>query len=381
MNPWTGSFPDSDVVAVAVLDPAGRAVEMNRLFERLVGNRARAADGLSAPDWLSLCQQLQSGPVVGRFTRSTPRSAGTTLRGRAVREGGAVVLVAEIDVPDVVESNDRLAALSRESAVLQRELARQKMRLEATLAELRASEAALVHSHKMRSLSRLAGGMAHELNSPLTAVLLSAEVLEAALQDPDHVDLADARDCAATIGQAARAVATVVRGVRRFSGDGRRGAPAADVVECVDTALLTVARLAASCGVVVSVAHRSRPLGCPAGPDVCAAFAEVARNAVQASSRGGAVQIETWADATHACVSFRDHGPGVRADPPERVFEPFFTTRHVGDGPGLGLSVAWGVVVEDLGGEITLVDADPGTRVLVRIPFQARPDAWQTEST
>ena len=379
MNPLARALRHSRVVAVAVLDLDGRALHSNELFDRLAGTPSRAADALSAPNWTTLQRQLLRGPVEGLFTLSGPHSAGATLRGRASREGDTVVLVVEADLPDVLESNERLAELNREASVLQRELARQKVRLQATLDELRATEARLVHSHKMRGLSRLAGGMAHELNSPLTAVLLSAEVLDAALRDPvpDPETLADARDCAATIRDAGLAVSAIVQRVRRFSGQPRRGVAEADLIDCVDTALLTVAQLAANRGVTLSVSHEGPPAGCPAGPGMCAALAEVARNAVQFSPLGGRVEVKTWTEAAHACVSFRDQGPGVGVEPPERVFEPFFTTRAVGDGPGLGLSVAWGVVVGERGGELTLQDAHPGTRALLRVPLVS-PDACQS---
>jgi signal transduction histidine kinase len=107
-------------------------------------------------------------------------------------------------------------------------------------------------------------------------------------------------------------------------------------------------------------------------------------NAVQASPDSGAVEVGLHTAQNHAkpgagsesehprsfaCITIADHGTGMSEDTLERVFEPFFTTKDVGEGTGLGLAVAYGIVQEH-GGFIT-VQSNPGegSRVEVYLPL------------
>jgi signal transduction histidine kinase len=93
-------------------------------------------------------------------------------------------------------------------------------------------------------------------------------------------------------------------------------------------------------------------------------------NAVDAmGEKGGRLTISTRRDAERAMVEVADTGPGIPDEVRRRVFEPFFTTKPVGKGTGLGLDIAWRIVVGRHGGDIR-VDSEPGdTRFQVRLPL------------
>jgi two-component system, NtrC family, sensor kinase len=97
-------------------------------------------------------------------------------------------------------------------------------------------------------------------------------------------------------------------------------------------------------------------------------FIEIAENAMDAmlDHGGGSLKISAEQHGNEAVIQFSDSGPGLRE--PQRVFDPFYTTKPVGKGTGLGLSVAYGVV-QDHGGHITCQNKNGGGALfIVRLP-------------
>ena len=102
-------------------------------------------------------------------------------------------------------------------------------------------------------------------------------------------------------------------------------------------------------------------------------LASLLDNAIDAAAEGPTpddprVGVRAWADDGYVAVAIEDNGPGVPEELRARIWEPFFTTKAVGRGTGLGLDIARHIVVEQHGGALTL-DTRPGaTRFLVRLP-------------
>jgi signal transduction histidine kinase len=102
-------------------------------------------------------------------------------------------------------------------------------------------------------------------------------------------------------------------------------------------------------------------------------FIEISENAMDALAEAGGGSLKISAERQHdeAVIQFSDSGPGIRE--PQRVFDPFYTTKPVGKGTGLGLSVVYGVV-QDHGGHITCQNkAEGGALFIVRLPVVAAP--------
>ena len=93
-------------------------------------------------------------------------------------------------------------------------------------------------------------------------------------------------------------------------------------------------------------------------------------NAIDAMGSSGTLTVRTRADGERLAVEIGDTGPGVPTEIRSRVFEPFFTTKEIGKGTGLGLDIAWQIVVGRHGGEISL-ESEPGdTRFTVVLPVR-----------
>jgi signal transduction histidine kinase len=91
-------------------------------------------------------------------------------------------------------------------------------------------------------------------------------------------------------------------------------------------------------------------------------------NAIDASPERGEIEVRTWSEPGFLVVSVGDHGGGIPEEMRQRIFEPFYTTKPVGKGTGLGLEIVQRIVTQSFAGRIQ-VDSKPGsTQFIVRLP-------------
>jgi PAS domain S-box-containing protein len=239
--------------------------------------------------------------------------------------------------------------------------------------EQRKIQQQLMVSDRMASVGILAAGVAHEINSPLAAVIANLDLIrerlasagEAAIPASELAPgLENAREAADQVRQIARDLKLLSR-----SEDGDR--EAVDVREVLESALRIAwnqirhrARLRRELRPVPPVAANASRLG--------QVFLNLLVNAAQAIPGGRAddheIRVATGsAPDGRVEVRITDTGGGIPADVRERVFEPFFTTKAVGSGTGLGLAICHRIVT-GLGGEIDFESAAGRTEFRVRLP-------------
>ena len=250
-------------------------------------------------------------------------------------------------------------------------------------------EAQLRESERMAGLGQLASGAAHEINNPLGFVMANLRSLGGLLDDLQAELAAGGRAGAAlSLGAltrdgrgmvqeslaGAQRVAAIVKGLRELSRQqvarveltGVEGSVRRAVREAFGPAAADVQLQLSAVGRV-----RMSPL------QLDQALANVLRNARQAvePARRDAVTVTTRDEAGAVVIEVRDAGCGIPAEHLRRVFEPFFTTRGIGGGVGLGLTAAYGAVQRH-GGSIDLQSAvGEGTTVRIRLPAHAEPEA------
>jgi two-component system sensor histidine kinase HupT/HoxJ len=264
---------------------------------------------------------------------------------------------------------------------------------------LKQTQAQLLQSEKMASLGRLVAGVAHELNNPISFVLGNVQPLQkygdrlarylaqvhagagpeqlAALRAQLRIDavLADLPSLLAGMQEGAQRTAEIVAGLKRFSAMDRGERSAVDLRDVVDRAVHWV-RKGSAPAFQVDWTAPTEPLTVhgSAGQllQVCMNLIQNAADAVAGRS-GGRLHIEASVDGPWVRLGFTDNGPGIAPEALPRVFDPFYTTKPVGQGTGLGLSISYGIV-DQHGGRLSADHApEGGARFVLELPRDGAP--------
>jgi two-component system NtrC family sensor kinase len=279
------------------------------------------------------------------------------------------------------------------------DLKRKLSELEATNNELKETQAKLVHSSKMVSLGQLVAGVAHELNNPIGFIYSNmghlGEYAQKLLQFSEAVDKDPARldqlkteldieyirkdlpKLIASCQEGARRTRDIVLGLRNFSRLDEAKLKEIDIHEAIDQTLNLLAGEIKN-RVQIHKEYGTLPLVTCYASQINQVFMNILSNALQAIEGSGNIWISTqplkkndgsqWVN-----VSFQDSGGGMPPEILEKVFDPFFSTKPVGQGTGLGLSISYGII-QAHGGEIVCKSqVGIGTEFIVRIPVKAQP--------
>jgi signal transduction histidine kinase len=247
-----------------------------------------------------------------------------------------------------------------------------------------------MQQEKMASIGQLAAGVAHEINNPLGFVLSNMSTLRTYLERItamlEHYSVLDPsagadkwqelkldfilEDVWALLDQSvsgAERVKKIVADLKGFSHGDEMGTGELDINKEIDRTLSVLAheiphdaKLVRNFGDLPPCKGKGALLGM--------VFLNLIRNACQACSEGLELDITTICEDGIIQVAFADNGPGVETSILPRIFEPFFTTRDVGQGTGLGLTVAYDIV-KGFGGTIEVTNrTEGGANVLIQLP-------------
>jgi two-component system NtrC family sensor kinase len=228
---------------------------------------------------------------------------------------------------------------------------------------LRLAQEQLLQSEKMSAIGQLIAGVAHELNNPLTAILGYAQLLEAESLE------ARIMDYVSKIFKQAQRTHRVVQNLLSFARQRKPERQQFSVVKVLDEALLLRDYDMKVGGIKL---EREIDAGTPAVSgdphQFEQVFLNIINNAVDAMQEDGkaeekehTLKVRVSNDQGSVRIEFQDSGPGIKE--PNRIFEPFYTTKSVGKGTGMGLSICYGIVKEH-GGEISARNADGGGAIL-----------------
>jgi two-component system NtrC family sensor kinase len=221
-------------------------------------------------------------------------------------------------------------------------------------------------NEKLASLGRLAAGVAHEINNPLTGVLTFAHLL----REKPNMDDQDKADLDLIIRETTRA-AEIVRRLLDFSRERPVMMERLDVNEVVLRTVQLIRNQKLFEGIViVENLHEALPEISGDMNRLQQVILNLTLNSCEAMPKGGKITITTTHADDEVCLEIADTGCGIKPEVMERIFEPFFTTKPVGQGTGLGLAVTYGIVQQHGGSIEVECEEGEGTKFIIALPAE-----------
>ena len=258
---------------------------------------------------------------------------------------------------------------------LKAEVALKNTQLEETNKSLADIKGQMLQQEKMAAIGTLAAGMLHEVNNPVNFCMMAIEV---AIEDPAAKQSALVSECLADAKQGMLRVQHIVSDLKTFAY--RKSGNQLETGHFQFRSALDAAiRLVGHETKNVSISH-DLPVDTLVRGDEAAivgVLINLLGNAVLSMRKGNAppfeIRITARWDDKRLRISVRDNGPGIAPENLARVFEPFFTTREVGQGLGLGLSISYGVI-ERHGGTLS---AESELGVWASMNFDLQRSDWE----
>jgi len=261
-----------------------------------------------------------------------------------------------------VELEQRVRARTNELTEANLELQREIREREKAQKEAQNAQAGLVQATKLAALGQMSAGLSHELNQPLAAIRSYADNARSFL-DRGRTETASRN--LEGIAELTERMARIIRNLRTYAREeplDLRPTPLGEVI--AESITLLQSRIDAE-GVRIDIRMPDRD------PEVLAGavrlqqvFLNLLANALDAmhEQMEKSILIEVDADGPEITIRIRDTGPGISADSISNVFDPFYSTKEVGKGMGLGLSITFGLV-NQFGGSIEAANAPGGGAV------------------
>jgi two-component system NtrC family sensor kinase len=405
---------EGSVDAAVVLDKDRRILYYNRAYEALSGMRGRqlrqkVEAGVHCYEIvpLEICDHQCLGCKALEARRALRMDEIRAIHGR---EEDMTFIVSAVALDDglIVETYRDVTAdvrIQRRLKVLlereQRDKASLAEKVREATEELRQAQAVLVHQEKMSGLGRLVAGIAHELNNPINFVYGNVDFLGQYMEDlltlvklidesplpPDLRDrfnemkeqieyeflVDDSRKLIRSIRSGAERTAEIVQDLKTFSRGGSGELQETDIAAGIETTLNLIAPLLKNrIAVQRNIPDNLPKLFCNAG-HINQVFMNILTNAAQAIDGEGTIDvtIDTVSDGQAVRVTITDSGPGIRPDIMEKITDPFFTTKEVGDGTGLGLWITENIVRAHDGQLTWTSEPGKGASFTVVLPVRA----------
>lgn len=277
--------------------------------------------------------------------------------------------------------------------------------LNLTLENLKQAQGQLVESEKMASLGQLTAGIAHEINNPInfvtsnvTPLRRDVDMLLDALNNIELIGLSDlpvadkrkkineykedldfdylkeeVEHLLKGIYEGASRTAEIVKGLRIFSRVDEDDLKRADMNEGLDSTIVIINNLLDNRIEVIKHYEQLPPIECYPGK-LNQVFLNIISNAIHAINQkfgeqpGGKITITTSSTEHDVIIKIKDNGTGMDDKTKQKIFEPFFTTKEVGEGTGLGMSIAYNTIKKHNGQILIESKIGEGTEFVLKLP-------------
>ncbi|MBN2645706.1 MAG: HAMP domain-containing protein [Desulfuromonadaceae bacterium] len=262
-------------------------------------------------------------------------------------------------------ANDMTRSLKQSQDEIRNWAATLENKVEKRTRQIHEMQSSLARTERLASLGKLVAGIAHEINNPLTGILMFSSMAA----DTPGLDK-QVKDDLHTITRETKRCAEIVRGLLDF---GRESIPKkvfASVNDILDKTLALVEHQSMFQDILIYRNYHEDLPEIEVDPNQLEqVFMNIVINAGQAMDTGGVLTLETWQDEYDVVIKISDVGCGIASEDLERIFDPFFTTKDQ-QGTGLGLSVSYGII-RNHGGTISVQSViNVGTTFTIRLPLE-----------
>ncbi|WP_347838322.1 ATP-binding protein [uncultured Draconibacterium sp.] len=394
---------DSMSVAFGVFGNTGKLLDANEAMCTLLDTSKQELNPGNSFINPTLSQlEGTNGEVVfeGLLTIGNYSDISYVLSSKIIRRDNVFFVLAEVDIKKLFDENSKMSELNREVNNLQRKLIKEKKKLQITLDELKETQQMLIHSEKMNAMGQLVAGVAHEINNPLAFVLnniyslknYTGEIIESykkvenvlaekassdiielvqTIKEEDEIEYLT-QDIVEIVEETKNGVdraVKIVADLRRFSRLDESDVKHIDLIENIHSTLSIIRSEITKKNIQLEFnSNKKLELDCFPG-QLNQAILNILANSIYAVENGGRIDLTVVEQKHTVTILIADNGCGIADENIGKVFNPFFTTKPVGEGTGLGLSITYKIITDLHKGTIK-IDSIPGrgTEVLIEIP-------------
>lgn len=358
-NNFLNNIIMSSADGIVVADTRGKILIFNEAAERILGYTAEEV--IDRPGALDRVASPELAREIMRRMRSNdygPPGKVTSTRITLVRKDGAEVPV-NFSAAIIVKSGREIGSVGIFSDL------RERLKIRKELDDARSQ---LIQAEKIASIGRLAAGIAHEINNPLSGILIYADILMRDLE----INRQWSEDLQEIISQTLRCKQIVNR-LLEFSRQSVGQRLSFDINATVKRSSELLVHQALFHNVELEMGlQEDIPMMTGDPGQLQQVFTNLILNAGTAMNGKGRIRVTSRFDplSEQVILQFWDTGPGVSPDVIDKIFEPFFTTKRAGEGTGLGLSVAYGIIQQH-GGSIEVRNSPPwGALFTIVLPLE-----------
>ena len=304
---------------------------------------------------------------------------------------------------EILTQSEEIHQANEEIMATNDALESQKRELQDALENLKMTQSQLIQSEKMASVGVLTAGIAHELNNPINFVsgnvnplqrdvkdlfsiiekyeeIIKSKKLEEAFDEvnelKDNVDYTfvtkEIIDLLKGIEEGANRSGQIVKGLRSFSRLDNEKLEWHDIHEGIDSTLVLLDSKIKNSIQIRKEYGDLREIECLPGK-INQVFMNILLNSIQAIEDDGEIFIQTISSEIAVKIIIKDTGKGMTPEVKTRIFEPFYTTKDVGQGTGLGLSITYGIIEQHKGDIDVISEPGKGTEFIISLPVR-QPD-------
>jgi len=222
-------------------------------------------------------------------------------------------------------------------------------------------EKLLMQSEKLFTLGKLASGVAHEINNPLTAISLHTQIMLKKKWDEKTISRLK------IINKETNRAAGIVKSLLEFARQSEPKISSVDINREIDNVLNVLEPQLDLMKITTDL--KPLPLIMADSEQIQQVIMDMLTNSIQSVIMDGKIIIKTAAKNDHIEISITDNGCGIPQENIGRIFDPFFTTKKPGEGTGLGLSICYGIIKKHNGSIDVKSEIGAGTTFTIRLPI------------